>query len=95
MDNKLISLAKLKVGMSGVVEKIDEALLPHNVELETGELERRLLEIGIIEGVRIKVMHFGLIKKDPIALQLNDGEITVAIRRNEAEIILVNQLETK
>lgn len=95
MTNKLISLAKLKVGMSGVIEKIDEALLPHNIELEAGELERRLLEIGIIEGVHVKVLHFGLIKKDPIALQLNNGEITVAIRRNEAEIILVNQLENK
>lgn len=89
MNNTLISLSRLAKGECGIVEKIDEALLPHEIELEAGELERRLLEIGIIEGVKVTVMHFGLINRDPIALQLENGEITVAIRRNEAEIILV------
>jgi len=93
MENKLISLSRLGKGKCATIEKIDEALLPHDVELECGELERRLLEIGIIEGVKVTVMHFGLINRDPIALQLNNGEIMVAIRRNEAEIILVKPIE--
>lgn len=93
MKQKLVALASMAKGSSGVIAKIDEKLLPYNVELEEGELERRLLEMGIIEGARLKILHFGLINKDPIALQLNNGEITVAIRRNEAAIVMVAPLE--
>lgn len=92
MQTNLISLSKLNKGQKGIVRRIDEQLLPHNVELEAGELERRILEIGIIEDVELTVLHFGLINRDPIAVQVGDGT-TIAIRRNESEIILVEPIK--
>ncbi len=47
-----------------------------------GDLERRLLEIGVVEGARIRVLHEGLFGRDPIALQVDDTR--VALRRREA-----------
>ncbi len=55
--------------------------------LEPGELERRLLEIGFVEGARFEVVHEGLIGRDPIAVKLDD--MTVALRRREAAAVLV------
>jgi ferrous iron transport protein A len=92
MPQNLVSLAKINKGQRCIVRQIDENLLPHNVELEAGELERRILEIGIIEGVELTVLHFGLINRDPIAVQLGFNGTTIAIRRNESAIILVEAI---
>ncbi len=92
MPQNLVPLAKINKGQRCIVRKIDESLLPHNVELESGELERRILEIGIIEGVELTVLHFGLINRDPIAVQLGFNGTTIAIRRNESAIILVEAI---
>jgi ferrous iron transport protein A len=51
------------------------------------ELERRLLEIGFIENALVEIVHEGLIGRDPIAIRVN--ETTVALRRREANAILV------
>ena len=51
------------------------------------ELERRLLEIGFIEDAVVEIVHEGLVGRDPIAIRVN--EITVALRRREANAILV------
>ena len=51
------------------------------------ELERRLLEIGFVEGVDFEVLHVGLIGADPIAVRVNDTRI--ALRRREARAIAV------
>ena len=93
MQHKLVALSELAKGASGIVQKIDEDLLPHNIELEPGELERRLLEIGIIEGTTVKVLHFGLINHDPIALQIDENGTSIAIRKNEAAIVLVTPID--
>lgn len=71
------------------VININESLLPKNIELEKGELERRLLEIGIMENTELEILHFGAINKDPIAVRLNNNEMIIAIRRNEAQTIIV------
>lgn len=73
------------------VIKIDESLLPREVELEKGELERRLLEIGIMENSELEILHFGTINQDPIAVRLNNDGMTIAIRRNEAQTIIVGE----
>lgn len=52
------------------------------------ELERRLLEMGFVEGARIEVLHEGPIKRDPIAIRVDES--TVAIRRADALAIAVN-----
>lgn len=52
------------------------------------ELERRLLEIGFVEGASVEVLHEGMIGRDPIALRVDD--MNVALRRREANAILVS-----
>jgi ferrous iron transport protein A len=55
--------------------------------LSAAELERRLIELGFVEGARVEVLHEGLFGRDPIAVRVN--EATVALRRREAASILV------
>ena len=57
-------------------------------DLPTGELERRLLELGFTEGASVEILHEGLFGRDPIAVRVNDA--TVAIRRREAMAVLVS-----
>ncbi len=92
MIEKLTALSALNKGERGIIVRIDETRLPHNVELKRGELEQRLLEIGFVEGVEVTVLHFGLIHRDPIAIALGSSAMTVAIRRNEAAIVLVKPI---
>jgi ferrous iron transport protein A len=51
------------------------------------ELERRLLEMGFVEGARVEILHEGFIGHDPIAVLVDD--MRVAIRRKEANAVLV------
>jgi ferrous iron transport protein A len=55
--------------------------------LAAPEIERRLLELGFVEGAEIKVLHEGPIGRDPIAVRINGA--TIALRRREAMAILV------
>jgi ferrous iron transport protein A len=73
-------------GFRGVVRQVGAAGAA-GTGLTADELERRLLEIGFIEGAVIEIVHEGLIGRDPIAIRIN--ETTVALRRREANAILV------
>ena len=73
-------------GERGVVRGIDVA--GHAGGVESAELERRLLEMGFVEGAQVQVLHEGLIGRDPIAIRLDD--MRVALRRREAAAILVD-----
>jgi ferrous iron transport protein A len=55
--------------------------------LDQAELERRLLEIGFVEGARVEIVHEGIIGRDPIGVRLDD--MCVALRRREADAILI------
>ena len=55
--------------------------------LSATELERRLLELGFVEGAEVEVLHEGPMGRDPIAVRVNDN--TIALRRREAMAILV------
>jgi ferrous iron transport protein A len=55
--------------------------------LAQGELERRLLEIGFVEGAEVEILHEGMIGRDPIGVRLDD--MRVALRRREADAVLV------
>lgn len=55
--------------------------------LRPDELERRLLEMGFVEGAEVELCHQGLFRADPIAVQVNGA--LVALRRREAHAILV------
>ena len=51
------------------------------------EIERRLLEMGFVEGAPVRLVHEGLLGRDPIAVKLADR--TVALRRREARAVMV------
>jgi len=56
--------------------------------LSAAELERRLLELGFVEGAEVEVLHEGPLGGDPIAVRVNDA--TIALRRREAMAIMVS-----
>lgn len=54
--------------------------------LPSDEMERRLLEMGFIEGAEVGLLHEGPFGGDPIAVRV--GQATVALRRRDAMAIL-------
>jgi ferrous iron transport protein A len=80
-------LADVRRGARGVVLAVSPETMHGVPESERAELERRLLEIGFVEGARIEVLHEGFIGRDPIAVRLDD--MRVALRRREAQGVLV------
>ena len=52
------------------------------------EIERRLLELGFVEGANVEVLHEGPVGRDPIAVRVNNT--TIALRRREAMAIFVS-----
>lgn len=79
------SLGSRRRGFSGVVVGLGVAA--NQGGLDAAELERRLLEIGFVEGARVEILHEGAIGRDPIAVRLDD--MRVALRRREAEAVMV------
>jgi ferrous iron transport protein A len=82
-----VRLSDTSRGDRGVVVRV--ACDAHSPDggVEQAELERRLLEIGFVEGARVELLHEGFIGRDPIAVKLDD--MRVALRRREARGILV------
>ncbi|MFD2175723.1 FeoA family protein [Rhodobacter lacus] len=78
-------LGTLRRGFSGHVHSIIPA--DHSAALPAAEMERRLIELGFVEGARVTILHEGLFGRDPIAVRINGT--TVALRRREAMAILV------
>jgi ferrous iron transport protein A len=72
-------------GFQGRIHAIAAADTPSGIP--AAELERRLLELGFVEGALIEILHEGLVGRDPIAVRVNDA--TIALRRREAMAILV------
>lgn len=66
------------IGARGVIARVHAA---------DDELERRLLELGFVEGARVEILQEGLFGRDPIAVKLDD--MRVALRRGEAAAIQV------
>jgi len=83
----MLRLSDLEKGDSGVIQGIEFHGCDGIGGLDQAELERRLLEMGFVEGARFRILHEGLIGRDPIAIQLDD--FRVALRRREARSIVV------
>ncbi len=60
-------------------------------QLSGEELEKRLIEMGFVEGARVEILHEGAVKRDPIAVRVNDT--TIALRRREAMAIAVDPID--
>jgi ferrous iron transport protein A len=85
VSNGAVALGAAPVGFAGRIEAI--RVVGDDRDLPSSELERRLIELGFVEGARVKILHEGLFGRDPIAVRVN--EATVALRRREAASILV------
>ncbi len=84
----VVPLGRGARGLRGVVTSVGTgATLNGAGGLAPAELERRLLEIGFVEGARIEILHEGAIGGDPIAVRIDDAR--VALRRREADSVLV------
>ena len=83
--NKPVALGAAVVGTVGKIRAVRVEDADHG--LSAAELERRLIELGFVEGARVEILHQGLFGRDPIAVRIN--EATVALRRREAASILV------
>ena len=81
-------LGRAARGFRGVIHAIDARGVRDGLAAE--ELERRLLEMGLVEGAHVEVCHQGLFGRDPISVRVNDYA-TFAMRRREAAAILVTE----
>jgi ferrous iron transport protein A len=81
-----IALGAAGVGFRGRIQ----ALLVNGARtgLPGAELERRLIELGFVEGAIVELLHQGLFGGDPIAVRIADT--TIALRRREAMAIMVS-----
>jgi ferrous iron transport protein A len=78
-------LGLAKRGYSGVIHHLDTDAVDSS--LPALELESRLIELGFVEGARVKVLHEGIVGRDPIAIRIEN--VTVAVRRREAMAVVV------
>ena len=77
--------APLGLARKGFRGRIGAIAAASSVKAE--ELERRLLELGFVEGAHVEILHEGPLGRDPIAVRVNDT--TIALRRREAMAVLV------
>jgi len=72
-------------GFRGSIQAIDVA--EGMSDLPEEELERRLIELGFVEGATVEILHEGPLGGDPIAVRVNNA--TIALRRRDAMAIRV------
>ncbi len=78
-----LKLSQARRGDRGVIVQVGAH--SHHQD-DAVELERRLLELGFVEGAHVELLHEGLFGHDPIALKVDD--MRVALRRHEAESLV-------
>ncbi len=77
-------LSQARQGDQGVIVQVGDHSRRDDHAME---LERRLLELGFVEGARVELLHEGLFGRDPIAMRVDDTR--VALRRHEAAGVTV------
>jgi len=83
-----VRLSAARPGDRGTILDVRAAAQAADHGVAAEELHRRLLEFGFVEGARIEVLHEGAIRRDPIAVRLDD--MRVALRRRDAEDIWIS-----
>jgi ferrous iron transport protein A len=78
----ILQLSEARKGVRGVIVQVGRG---QGAGEHAAELERRLLELGFVEGAHIELLHEGPFGGDPIALKVDD--MRVALRRQEAASI--------
>lgn len=72
------TLGEMKVGTHGIILRTEGP----------DEIRRRLLEMGLLEGSRVELVHEAPFGGDPIAVRVR-GTL-LALRRNEANYVAVS-----
>ena len=85
IDDASPRLAELRKGRRARVVGLDESGI--DTPLRAGELERRLIEMGVLEGALVEILHEGFPGADPIAVRVDDH--VLAMRRAEARAVRV------
>ena len=75
-------LSEARPGRKGTIMAV-----ARHVGRQEPELERRLLEMGFVEGAQIEVLHEGPFGRDPMVVRLDD--MRVALRRAEADLVQI------
>jgi ferrous iron transport protein A len=83
----VMRLSRARPGDTGVIVEVRAETHPGDHGVGVEELQRRLLEFGFVEGAEIEVLHEGAIRRDPIAVRIDD--MRVALRRRDAEDVWV------
>jgi ferrous iron transport protein A len=91
-DGRVVRLSAARPGDRGVIVDVRAEGQSGDHGVGVAELQRRLLEFGFVEGAQLEVLHEGAIRRDPIAVRLDD--MRVALRRRDAEDVWV-LLETR
>ncbi len=87
VDGRVVRLSAARPGDAGTIVDVRASTKAGDHGVDAHELHRRLLEFGFVEGARIAVLHEGAIRRDPIAVRLDD--MRVALRRRDAEDVWV------
>jgi ferrous iron transport protein A len=82
-----IALGTVGVGFRGRIRALDMQQA-EGAGLPGPELERRLIELGFVEGATVELLHQGLFGGDPIAVRV--AATTIALRRREAMAVMVS-----
>lgn len=82
--SNIIKLSDARVGDRGVIVSVGTHCHHQSDDVE---LERRLLELGLVEGATVELLHEGLFGRDPMALKVDD--MRIALRRKEAASLSV------
>ena len=80
-----VALGSAPIGFVGRIYRVEAPA--DTGGLSEAELERRLIELGFVEGARVEVLHQGPFGRDPIAIRVD--EATVAVRRRDVSAILI------
>jgi ferrous iron transport protein A len=83
VDAPLVRLSTARPGDAGVIVEVRAESHPADHGVGVEELQRRLLEFGFVEGAEVEVLHEGAVRRDPIAVRIDD--MRVALRRRDAE----------
>lgn len=86
LGKSTIALGDARVGFRGRIQAL--SVDGSTTGLSGQELERRLIELGFVEGADVELLHQGVFGGDPIAVRV--AHTTIALRRREAMAVLVS-----
>lgn len=81
-DPGFVSLAALPPGTRGLVVGVGSA------DAQLSALERRLLELGFVQGEQVEILAEARPGRDPFVVRI--GHTTLALRRREAQSVWVD-----